>query len=1352
MKQQIKETRQSQSEQLETDYQQAVAYTQELEPEITGYRETESKLEQRTPLLALINGITREITTILELDEMLDRVAYLVQDLFDYHHVALYLIDGNLAVLKAVAGSYEAQIPKDYSQSLDHGIIGQVATYGDKVVVNNVANEPDYLTLIPAQTDIQSEMCLPIKMGTTVLGILDIQSPNLNAFSPNDIIAMETLALQIAVAIEKAHLYETIQKELAERKWAETQLRNRAHQQAIVAELGLLALSGVELATLINQAVKLIAEGLEIEYCQILELLPDADQLLLRAGEGWPEELVGETTVSADAKYQSGYTLLSSEPVIVEELGREDRFSGDPLLVEHEVVSGMSVIIDGRDWPFGVLGVHTTRQREFRQDDINFLQAIANVLAQAIERKRAEEALRESEERYRNLVETLFETIAIYSEGRFVYVNSAGAKLYGASTADELIGKAVTDFIQPDHLEIIEAHQRESGRMPLIEDRLTRRDGSSVDVEIAGVPITYQGRPATQIVIRDITERKWAEAELKTRAQQQAAVAELGQNVLAGLEIATLLNQAVKLIAEGLEIEYCQILELLPDADQLLLRAGEGWPEELVGETTVSADTKYQSGYTLLSSEPVIVEELGREDRFSGDPLLVEHEVVSGMSVIIDGRDWPFGVLGVHTTRQREFRQDDINFLQAIANVLAQAIERKRAEEALRESEERYRNLVETLFETIAIYSEGRFVYVNSAGAKLYGASTADELIGKAVTDFIQPDHLEIIEAHQRVEQTGQSTLIEDQLTRRDGSSVDVEIAGVPITYQGRPATQIVIRDITERKRAEKALQENEEKYRTLIEKSSDAIFLLYGGRFEIINRKFEELFGITQAEIQSPDFVFTNIVAPKSRKLVMEGSARGMTDPKLYPRYELTALDKDGNEIEIELTVSYPAYRQGLATQGIMRDITERKRIEEEKRNAYEQVQKYAEELAEKIEEVQRQREIATILAEVVASVSLTLSPGELLDHILFKLQQLISYDSAAIFLLKDDDHLVMEAARGFEEDIVNQEFAVKGNTLYQQMRNQKSYILVQDTHTDDRYQYWYGADRVRSWIGAPLLIAQKMIGYLTVDRHLPNTFVPADADLAQAFAHQVAQTIHNTQLFTDLREAQSQLIQRERLAALGQMAATVAHEIRNPLMAIRMGIEYLVRDVPGDDPRQRGAALMQVNMGRIDRIVEDILYVSRAPRPNLVPGSLYTILQDELTHWEMNVADKNITIDADLEEGLSPILIDADQIGRSLSNLIGNGIDAVGPGGELHLTLHADAKRQDQIITITDNGPGIPPENQRKIFEPFFTTKSRGTGLGLAIVKQIINYHRGEIIVSSEVGQGTTFTISLPQIEKES
>jgi signal transduction histidine kinase len=244
------------------------------------------------------------------------------------------------------------------------------------------------------------------------------------------------------------------------------------------------------------------------------------------------------------------------------------------------------------------------------------------------------------------------------------------------------------------------------------------------------------------------------------------------------------------------------------------------------------------------------------------------------------------------------------------------------------------------------------------------------------------------------------------------------------------------------------------------------------------------------------------------------------------------------------------------------------------------------------------------------------------------------------------------------------------------------------------------------------------------------------------------VAQTIYNARLFADLKTAQNQLIQRERLAALGQMAATVAHELRNPLMAIKMGVEYLLHGVPKDDPRQQGAILMQTNMDRINRIVEDILYVSRAPKPNLVPGLLRMVLENEMVHWELRLAEKKIDCHVQLASNLPAIMLDADQMGRAVSNLIGNSIDVLGPGGEIHLTLHAEDGHQ--IITLLDNGPGIPEENQPRIFEPFFTTKSRGTGLGLSIVKQIINYHHGEIDVWSSVGVGTKFNITLPQLEE--
>lgn len=135
-----------------------------------------------------------------------------------------------------------------------------------------------------------------------------------------------------------------------------------------------------------------------------------------------------------------------------------------------------------------------------------------------------------------------------------------------------------------------------------------------------------------------------------------------------------------------------------------------------------------------------------------------------------------------------------------------------------------------------------------------------------------------------------------------------------------------------ERNLAETTLRESEQKYRTLIEQSDEAIFLIYGNHFEVINRKFEELFGVTEATANSPDFVFTNIVAPKSRKLVLERARKESEGERLSPRYEFTALDKAGREIEVELSVSYPAYRGGLATQGVLRDITERKKAEAER------------------------------------------------------------------------------------------------------------------------------------------------------------------------------------------------------------------------------------------------------------------------------------------------------------------------------------------------------------------------------------------------------------------------------------
>ena len=201
-----------------------VKYLLGITEDITERKRAAEALEQRAAQLALINDIGGKIAAVLELDSVLDRAAQLVQHTFGYYHVALFLLDKGVARLKAIAGSYNTYFPPNHSQSLQQGIIGWVATHGDKVIANDVSLEPRYISLIADRTETRAELCLPIEVAGQTVGVLDIQSLRLNAFSENDVIAMETLTDQIAVAIENARLYEAVQQELMERRQAEAAL------------------------------------------------------------------------------------------------------------------------------------------------------------------------------------------------------------------------------------------------------------------------------------------------------------------------------------------------------------------------------------------------------------------------------------------------------------------------------------------------------------------------------------------------------------------------------------------------------------------------------------------------------------------------------------------------------------------------------------------------------------------------------------------------------------------------------------------------------------------------------------------------------------------------------------------------------------------------------------------------------------------------------------------------------------------------------------------------------------------------------------------------------------------------
>jgi two-component system NtrC family sensor kinase len=244
------------------------------------------------------------------------------------------------------------------------------------------------------------------------------------------------------------------------------------------------------------------------------------------------------------------------------------------------------------------------------------------------------------------------------------------------------------------------------------------------------------------------------------------------------------------------------------------------------------------------------------------------------------------------------------------------------------------------------------------------------------------------------------------------------------------------------------------------------------------------------------------------------------------------------------------------------------------------------------------------------------------------------------------------------------------------------------------------------------------------------------------------------------ELRKAQYQLIQSEKLASLGKLAAVVAHEINNPLAGVLTYIKLLLRIMkrepfPLDRITEMGnyLSMMDTEMGRVTRIVKDLLTFSRQSKPEIENANINNILEKSLSLLENKLKLQNIKLHSMLDSTLPLVPCDFSQIQQTLMNIIINGAEAMPQGGELtvkscHLPEEGFVK-----IEISDTGTGISEEHITKIFDPFFSTKEsgKGVGLGLSIVYGIINEHKGSIVVRSKLGKGATFVVKLPTEVKD-
>ena len=418
-----------------------------------------------------------------------------------------------------------------------------------------------------------------------------------------------------------------------------------------------------------------------------------------------------------------------------------------------------------------------------------------------------------------------------------------------------------------------------------------------------------------------------------------------------------------------------------------------------------------------------------------------------------------------------------------------------------------------------------------------------------------------------------------------------------------------------------------------------------------------------------------------------------------------------------------------------------------------------------------QQARRVAETLRAANQALTQTLDLDEVLETLLEYIFHLVPYDSANVMLLKDGTHVIMRALRGYERwsdvEVVRAiTYDVQQPSLAPIFTTKQS-VLIADTQEFPGWDPVKGVHYVRSWLGVPLLAGGEVIGLYSMDKAEPGFFTREHQQLAEALAAQAAVAVQNALLlqaereqFHRLQQSQAQLIQAEKMGALGRLVASIAHEINNPIQAMKGCLTLTTEELDGDQDRESVdlyLGIIQSELDRVATIVRNLRDFYRPGRASMQPSDLHEILESVLKLAGKQLQQSDIVVKRTWFEDLPLVLANPDHLKQVFLNLVLNAIDSMPDGGTLNVRTAVDEWQLQQNhrptpvarIEFNDTGIGMSPEVSSRLFEPFFTTKEHGSGLGLSISYSIIEAHNGEITVSSQVGVGTTFTILLPVTE---
>lgn len=420
---------------------------------------------------------------------------------------------------------------------------------------------------------------------------------------------------------------------------------------------------------------------------------------------------------------------------------------------------------------------------------------------------------------------------------------------------------------------------------------------------------------------------------------------------------------------------------------------------------------------------------------------------------------------------------------------------------------------------------------------------------------------------------------------------------------------------------------------------------------------------------------------------------------------------------------------------------------------------------------EVLRHNRELTALNTIASVVSRSLDLEEVLPATLGTIMSLLEMRAGAVCLLDDEsEHLTVRAQRGFTatgsqalgralwrvgQGIVGGVAESGEPVLLEDLTGIELWPVAVSTETDEAN----GLEETSfSLLCVPLPAQDRVLGTLVVLRSRPPGFSMPDQALLAAIGQQIGISVENARLYTelsqfarDLERSQAQLVQAEKLAAMGRLTASIAHELNNPLQAVQNCLHLTLNRKLGEEKQHHYLSLAQEEVERLIDIVLRMLDFYRPSRGQRTLTDINNLIENVLALAAKKLQRGKVTVYRQLARDLPFVNVVGDQIKQVFLNMVINAIEAMPRGGDLIITSRLENGKDEREekwlrVSFADNGMGLSPEELRRIFEPFYTTKSRGTGLGLAVSYGIVERHGGRIDVKSVPGQGTLFSVHLP------